>query len=264
MTTTLTRRAGALALIAATAVTTLTGCAGVIGARMTYDDTEKTKITEIRLDGGSGDVAIRTAAVSETSVKRVIRRSSGDPGPSYRLDGSVMMIDTSCGDNCSASYEIVAPAGVKVSGEQRSGDLLFDAVGDTDIKLTSGDVHLVDPTGLVKLRATSGDIRVINAKKAVEVQSTSGDIEAIDIAAPVTLKVTSGDIRAVLSTVNSVTAQTTSGDVHVQVPQGSYKIVSSTSTGSGDYAVQRLTNDPGAKNEINVRTASGDAVVVGS
>ncbi|MCM4080542.1 DUF4097 family beta strand repeat-containing protein [Paractinoplanes hotanensis] len=261
MTATLARRAGVLVLVAATTAATLTGCAGVVGAKMTYDDTEKTKITAIRLDGGSGDIAISTAAVTETSIKRIIRRST-DPGESYRLDGSTLIIDTSCGHNCSVSYEIVAPAGVKVSGALDSGDISFDSLGDTDVKLTSGDVTVVDPAGTVKLRGTSGNIRVVNAKKAVDVQSTSGDIEAMDIAAPVKLKVTSGDINAVLSTPNSVTAQTTSGDVEVQVPVGSYKI--STSSGSGDEGVQGITNDPTAKNEINLRTGSGNAVVIGA
>ncbi|MCY1141774.1 DUF4097 family beta strand repeat-containing protein [Actinoplanes sp. Pm04-4] len=261
MTTTLTRRAGALVLIAATTAATLTGCAGVLGAKMTYEDTEKTKITEIRLDGGAGDVSIRTAAVTETTVKRIIRRS-GDPGESYKLDGSTMVIDASCGHNCSLSYEILAPAGVKVSGELDSGNVAFDSVGDTDVKLTSGDVIVAEPAGAVKLRGTSGNIRVVNAKKPVEVQLTSGDIEAMDIAAPVKLKVTSGNIDAVLTTANSVTAQTTSGDVHVQVPEGSYKV--SATTGSGDKDVQGIVDDPTAKNEINLRTASGNAVVIGA
>ncbi|MBM2621743.1 DUF4097 family beta strand repeat protein [Actinoplanes sp. LDG1-06] len=258
MTTTLARRAGVLALIAATAATTLTGCAGVVGARLTFDDTEKTKITDIKLDGGSGDVMIRTDAVSETSIKRIVR-GSDNPGESYRLDGSTLLIDTSCGHNCSVSYEIVAPAGVKVGGELRSGDLTLDSMGDTDLKLTSGDVNVVDPAGTVKVRATSGDMRVVNAKKAVEIRSTSGDINVIDAAGPLTLKVTSGDITAALSAATSVTAETTSGDVQVRAPQGNYKIT--THTGSGDAGVQGLVNDPTSKNVLNLRTASGDALI---
>ncbi|MGK5684966.1 DUF4097 family beta strand repeat-containing protein [Actinoplanes sp. URMC 104] len=256
MTTTVTRRAAALVLIAATA-TTLTGCAGVLGASMTYDDTEKAKITDIRLDGDSGDVRIRTANVTETSIKRVIRRST-DPEASYRVEGSTLVIDTSCGRTCQVSYEIVAPAGVKVGGELRSGDIALEGVGDTDLKLTSGDVIVTDATGSVKLRGTSGDVRVVRAK-AVDVQSTSGDISAIDVAGPARLKVTSGDINAELATAASVTAQTTSGDVRVQVPEGRYKIT--THTGSGDAAVQGITNDPAAKNELDLRTGSGDAIV---
>ncbi|MBL7256152.1 DUF4097 family beta strand repeat-containing protein [Paractinoplanes lichenicola] len=259
MTATLARRAGVITLIAATAAATLTGCAGVIGARMTFDDTEKTKITEIRLDGGAGNVAIRTADVTETNIKRIIRRSTSDPGESYRLDGSKLLIDSSCGHDCFVSYEIVAPAGVKVSGEFRSGDISLEAVGDTDVKMTSGDVNVMDPAGKVKIRAGSGDMRVMNAKSAVDIQSTSGDINVIDSAGPLTLKVTSGDISAGLSAPASVTAQTTSGDVQVRVPTGSYRI--ETRTGSGDANVSGLVSDPDAKNVLNLRTASGDAMV---
>jgi hypothetical protein len=260
MTTTLVRRTGVLALIAATAATTLTGCAGVLGARMTYDDTEKTKITDIRFDGASGDVVVRTEKVTETSIKRIIRRSSGNPGESYKIEGSTLMIDTSCGHDCSVSYEIVAPVGVKVRGELRSGDIQLKSVADTDIQLTSGDITVHDATGPVKLRATSGDLQVVDAKSTVDIQSTSGNITATNVAGAMTLKVTSGDIDAALTAPASVTAQTTSGDVHVAVPTGSYKIV--TSTGSGDAEVQGLISDPSAKNVLNLRTASGDATLV--
>jgi hypothetical protein len=259
MTTTLARRAGVFALIAATAATTLTGCAGVVGARMTFDDTEKTRITGIRLDGSSGDVSIRTAAVTETSIKRIVRHSTGDPGESYRLDGSTLVVDTSCGHDCTVSYEIVAPAGVKVGGELRSGDIALDAVGDTDVKLTSGTITVTDPAGTVKLRATSGDQRVVNAKKAVEIDSTSGTIDVVDAAGPLDLKVTSGDISAELAVANSVTARSTSGNVQVRVPAGDYRIV--TGAGSGDANVDGLVSNPSAKNVLDVRTGSGDATV---
>ena len=252
------KRAAALALVAAT-TTALTGCAGVVGARMTFHDTEKVKITEIRLTGGHGDVLVKTAAVSETTIQRVVRRNT-DPGESYRLAGSALLIDTSCGDNCSVSYEITAPAGVAVKGELRSGDVHLSGVGTTDLKLTSGDLSVENATGPVKLRATSGDIRILGAQDAVDVQSTSGDIDAIDLAGPAILKLTSGDVTAMLTEANSVDAQTTSGDVQVQVPAGSYRIT--THTGSGDASVAGLVNDPAAKNVVNLRTGSGDAQLV--
>ncbi|WP_127504907.1 DUF4097 family beta strand repeat-containing protein [Actinoplanes solisilvae] len=261
MTTTLARRAGVFALIAATAATTLTGCGGgVFGARMTYNDTEKAKITEIRFDGQSGDVIVRTDKVTETSIKRIIKRSSGDPGESYRVEGSTLVVDTDCGHNCSVSYEIVAPAGVKVRGELKSGDVQLDSVADTDIELTSGNIDVTEPTGPVKLRATSGDMRVTNAKSTVDIQTTSGNITATEVAGAMNLKVTSGDIDAALSAPASVTAQTTSGNVNLRVPSGSYKI--NTVAGSGETEVQGITSDPNAKNELNLRTGSGDATLV--
>lgn len=257
MTTTFGRRAGVLAVVAA-ATATLTGCAGVLGAKMTYEDTEKTKITAIQVNGGSGDVAVSAGPVTATTIKRIVR-GNANPGDSYRLNGGTLTLDTSCGHNCSVSYEITAPDGVAVRGDLRSGDVLLSGVGSTDLQLTSGDVTVRAPSGPVKLRGTSGDIRVLDAKSSVTVQTTSGDVQALDAAGAVDLKVTSGDVTAKLATMNSVRAQTTSGDVNVIVPKGSYKV--STETGSGDAMVNGITTDLSAKNTIDVRTGSGDANV---
>ncbi|MGX6605117.1 DUF4097 family beta strand repeat-containing protein [Micromonosporaceae bacterium Da 78-11] len=258
MTSTLIRRAGVLALTAATTVT-LTGCAGVLGARMTYDDTEKAKVTDIVVTGGSGDVMIKSAAVTETTIKRVIRRSS-NPGESYRLTGTTLNLDTSCGDNCSVSYEITAPAGVAVRGDLRSGDVALTGIGAVDLQLTSGDVMIRNATGPVKVHATSGDIEVLESNGPVQVESTSGDVRAMQVAGPVQVKLTSGDVEVKLTAANSVTAETTSGDVNVIVPPGSYRVM--TDTNSGDASVQGLTNDATSKLLLDVRTHSGNASVV--
>jgi DUF4097 and DUF4098 domain-containing protein YvlB len=257
MTTTLIRRAGALTLVAATAVT-LTGCGGVLGARMTYNDVEPTKITEIRISGGSGDVAVSTGTATQTKITRVVRRNT-NPGESYRLDGTVLHLNTSCGHDCSVSYQIEAPAGVAVKGELRSGDILLDGVGATDVKLSSGDLTVQGATGPVVLQASSGDLRVIDAKGTVKAKASSGSIETINPGAAVDLEVSSGEITVLLNTPQSVTAEASSGDVNVMVPDGAYKITAQAT--SGDATVNGLTSDPGAKNIIDVRARSGDAVV---
>ena len=257
MTTTLIRRAGALTLVAATAVT-LTGCGGVLGARMTYNDVEPTKITEIRVTGGSGNVEVATAATTQTKITREVRRNT-DPGESYRLDGTVLHIDTSCGHDCSVSYQIEAPAGVAVKGELRSGDVLLAGVGATDLQLTSGNVTVNKATGPVQLKTTSGDVRVVEAKSTVRVDASSGNVEAINPGGAVDIEVTSGDVDVVLATPLSVTAAAKSGNVTVLVPDGSYRI--STDARSGDAAVEGLVSDPAAKNVIDVSAHSGDAVV---
>ncbi|GAA2640505.1 DUF4097 family beta strand repeat-containing protein [Paractinoplanes durhamensis] len=257
MTTTLIRRAAVLALIAAS-TTALTGCAGVIGAKMTYDDTEKGKITDIVLTGGSGDVTVTSGDVTETSIRRVIRRSS-NPGSPYTLDGTTLNIDTSCGPNCSVSYEIKTPTGVNVRGKEHSGDIVLKGVGITDLELTSGDVSVTGATGAVAIKATSGDIMVTDSKSSVKVHSTSGDVQAIRVAGPADLKVTSGDMHVELTAPNSVTAQSTSGDIWVQVPPSKYRVT--THSGSGDEHLEGLTSDATAKNVIDVRVTSGDVTV---
>lgn len=257
MTSTLIRRAGVLALIAAS-TTALTGCSGVIGAKMTYDDSVKGKITDIVLTGAAGDVAVTTGEVTETTIHRVIRRAT-NPGESYKLDGTTLTIDTSCGVNCSVSYVVETAPGVKVHGKERSGDIRLDGVADTDLEVTSGDLTVTDATGPVQIQATSGDIKVLNAKGAVKIKATSGDVVATDAGGPVEVSVTSGDIHVSLAAPNSVTAHATSGDMAVEVPQGKYKLV--TRSGSGDVHTDGLTSDATSKNVIDVRVASGDVTV---
>lgn len=256
MTTTVIRRAGVLALIAAT--TTLTGCAGVIGAKMTYNDTEKAKITDIVLTGASGDVQVETGPYTETSITRVVRRSS-NPAEPYKLDGTTLTIDASCGMNCSVSYLIKTAPGVAVHGDLRSGDIRLDGVGATDLQVTSGDLTVSHATGPVQVRATSGDIKVLDSQSTVKAQATSGDMQVIDAAGAVDVRVSSGDVNVVLTKPNSVTAQATSGDVRVVVPDGAYKLV--TSAGSGDVDVHGMESDSTAKNVIDVKVGSGDVNV---
>ena len=257
MTSILLRRTAVLAIVTAATVT-LTGCAGVLGARMTYDDTEKAKITDVVVTGGGGDVLIRTAAVTETSIKRVIRRSS-NPDESYRLSGSTLTIDTSCGHNCSVSYEIVAPTGVAVRGELGSGDISLDGVGATDVQVRSGDLVINNATGPVQADSSSGDVTITVATAAVTADARSGDVRVMNVAGPVTAKVASGDLDIKLTTANSVTAEANSGDVTVTVPRGSYQV--RTDTGSGDADVHGVTNDASSKNVLDVKASSGDVTV---
>ncbi len=260
MTSILSRRAVAVALTAAGAATVLAGCGGV-GARLTFNDTEKVKVTEIVMTGRSGDVAVRTAAIAETRITRVIHRNS-DPGQTYRLEGTVLHIDTDCGRNCSVSYDIEAPAGVAVRGEVTSGDIALDGVGATDVKLTSGDVMVRNATAAVRIKGTSGDINVLDGKAGVTIETTSGDVRAMNVAGPVTAAVTSGDVEVKTVAPGSVTAHTTSGDVNVIVPSGSYQVA--TETSSGDDRIIGIVNDPQSKYVIDVRTRSGDATVSGA
>jgi len=255
MTTTLVRRAGVLALIAATA-TTLSGCAGVVGAKMTYDDTEKAKITDIVLSGGSGDVKITTAPVDQTTIRRVIRRTT-NAGQSYKLSGTTLSLDTSCGLNCFVSYEIQTPPGVKVRGSLDSGNVILAGVADTTVTVSSGDVMVTDATGPVRVQATSGDIEVLRSHGTVNAVATSGDIRAIDPQGAVTVRATSGDVQVHLSTPTSIKADVTSGDVDISVPAGSYDVVNHANRG-GDTSITGVTSDPSSKNVLDVKAASGD------
>lgn len=255
MTTTLTRRAGAVLLVAGTAAA-LAACGG-IGTRLTFTDTETHKVTEIAMRGSSGDVTVHTAAGTETTIKRVVQHSS-DPGPSYRLDGTVLRIDTSCGPDCTVSYDIQAPAGVAVTGGLTSGDVRLTDVKSAAVTLTSGDIVINGATAGVKATSGSGDMTVTGGKGPVTLEARSGDVRAVDLTGPVNARTDSGDIEVRLIAPASVTVQAGSGDVRVTVPSGAYRVRAD--TGSGDASVG-IADDPSATNVLDVRTGSGDVTL---
>jgi DUF4097 and DUF4098 domain-containing protein YvlB len=255
MTTTLTRHAGAVLLVPVT-VAALTACGG-IGARLTFTDTEKGKVTEIAMQGASGDVTVHTAAGTETTITRVVQHSS-DPGPSYRMDGTVLRIDTSCGPDCTVSYDITAPAGVAVTGGLTSGDVRLTDVGSADVTLTSGDIEVHGATAGVTARSRSGDMGVTGVAGKVTLEAGSGNLRATDVNGPVTARTNSGDIDVRLTKPANVTVEASSGDVRVFVPAGAYQVRAD--TGSGDANVG-IDNDPTAKNRLDIRARSGDVTL---
>ncbi|MEU4215356.1 DUF4097 family beta strand repeat-containing protein [Actinoplanes sp. NPDC026623] len=261
MTPTLARRAGAVTLIAASAAA-LAGCGGGIGARLTYDDTEKVKVSEIVLDGGRGNVTVTTAAIAETRIKRVIRTGGeDDPQDSYRLDGTVLSIDTRCGHQCNVSYEIQAPTGVRVHGKLGSGDISLTEVGSADVTVGSGNVEVDRASGAVSVKSGSGDITVNDLHGAVTLVAGSGNLEARGLTggAAVRVQASSGDVDVALAEAGPVTARTGSGNVDLAVPDGAYQV--KTHTGSGDAELIGVANDPSAKNLLDVQTGSGDVTI---
>lgn len=257
------RRAGAATLIAAATATVLTGCGGV-GAKLTFSDVEKAKVTDIVITGGSGDVMIRTAAITETRINRIIHRNS-DPGSSYRVEGATLSIDTDCGPNCSVDYDITAPQGVKVRGSLGSGDIGLTEVGAVDLSLTSGDMMINQVKGDVTAKATSGEITLNDVTGKVTASVQSGNVRAMRIGGgPVDVRATSGDVDVDVVKPMSVTAQTTSGDVTAHIPAGRYDI--RTSARSGDVRLDGLGLDDDAQspNKLNISATSGDVTVTTS
>jgi hypothetical protein len=261
MTPTLARRAGAVTLIAATAAA-LAGCGSGIGARLTYDDTEKVKVSEIVVAGNSGDITVSTAPVGETRIKRIVRTDgSGDPQASYRLDGTVLHLRTSCGPDCHVSYEIQAPAGVKVSGRLGSGDVSLTDVGGADVTVDSGDITVDGATGAVAVKSHSGDITVKDLAGTVTLVADSGNVTAHGLTGgtAVRAQTSSGDVEVELGTAAPVTARTGSGNVDLTVPDGAYRV--KTHTGSGDVELLGVVDDPKGTNLLEVQAGSGDVKI---
>jgi hypothetical protein len=254
----MTRRV-ALILAAAVSAGALAGCDGVVGARMTFDDTENIKITEVVLSGGSSDVMVETdATATGTRIRRVIHGGT-DPGPSYQLAGGVLTLNGVCGPDCRVDFVVTAPPGVAVKGELRSGDVALSGVGAVDLRVSSGDVSVENSTGTVKVRAASGAINVIGGSE-VSLESHSGDLNVLDVAGPVTVRASSGDANLKLNAVASVTASVSNGDVDLMVPPGDYRL--RTVTNSGEQEIVGIRDNPTSKDVLDLRTSSGDLRII--
>jgi hypothetical protein len=249
--------AGAAALIALIA---LSACDGLAEQRLTFDRTEDVKITEIEIAPGSGDVAVRTGAVTNVRIKRVVQYRGAEPAEAtYRIDGTKLFLDTDCGRNCGVSYDILAPEGVAVRGENGSGDISLTAVSEVDVKVGSGDIRVADASGKVRAETGSGDISLNRVPGEVSARAGSGSIDGQGLGAgKVQAETGSGAITLSLVAAASVQAHASSGAVDLLVPMGDYQVRATANSGSVDVTVP---NNPTATATLDVRTGSGDITI---
>ncbi|SCE86084.1 Putative adhesin [Micromonospora viridifaciens] len=248
-----------VAATAAAALILLSGCDTLSFRELDYDNTEAVKITRITIRPGSGDVTVRgSGSAAEVRIKRMFRYQGGQPDTRYRINGDELVLDTSCGDRCSVSWDVTAPEGVTVRGENRSGDIMLSQVGTVDVKLSSGNISVTGARGEVRAETSSGDIAVVDAAGAVRLRATSGRVEARRLAAGVDAEASSGDVTVELEQPASARVHAGSGDVQLAVPDGRYRVRSS--TGSGQATVQ-VTDDPTAPLLLDAHTGSGDITI---
>lgn len=254
----LARRATLLTLAGVASAAALAGCTASVPTQLDFSDTEK-KVTEIVIASGSGNVAVRTAGINDTRIKRVVRYHGDEPGRTYRLAGTVLHLDTDCGHDCSVDYDIEAPTGVTVRGEVTSGDLNLTGIATADVTVSSGNVRVNGATGEVRAEASSGDITVTDLKGTVRLVATSGDIKGHGLGgAALSAEATSGDIDLELAKPGPVTARASSGDVSVRVPEGRYQV--RTTADSGEQQVS-IPHDPASPHILDLSADSGNVTV---
>ncbi|MFE9652551.1 DUF4097 domain-containing protein [Micromonospora sp. NPDC006431] len=248
-----------VAAAAAASLILLCGCDTISFRRLDYDNTEAVKITRITVEPGSGDVTVRAAgSAPQVRIKRVVRYQGGQPDTRYEINGDELVLRTECGPRCSVSWEISAPEGVAVRGETGSGDVELSRVGAVEFTLGSGNVSVRGATGDVRAETGSGNIDVIDAAGAVRLRAASGDITAQRLAAGVDAETSSGNVTAELAQPASARVHAASGDVELTVPDGRYRV--RTSTGSGDRDLG-VVDDPGAALLLDASTGSGNVTI---
>ncbi|HEX8629501.1 MAG TPA: DUF4097 family beta strand repeat-containing protein [Catenuloplanes sp.] len=246
------------AALATAAVLAATGCGLTGESRLDFTATEKVKITSIVIGpGGSGSISVRTADIAEARIKRVVRyRGEDEPGATYRLEGTVLHADTECGRMCSVSYDIEAPTGVTVSGEQGSGDVTLTNVAAADVKVGSGSITLTGGAGTMVAQAGSGNIAATDLTGALTLKTGSGDITGHRLGgAPLVVETGNGNMDLALDRPAAVRAHTGNGNVTLTVPQGRYQVRATTKAGEQSLGVP---NDPAAQHLLEIDTGNGN------
>jgi hypothetical protein len=194
-------------------------------------------ITELRFDNASG--AVRVSVGDTTEVVRKISYDDEQPGVTHRVDGEALVIEACPVDDCRIDYEVTVPAGTKVSGEVRSGDVEVTGMGSVNVRSHSGNLTVRDAEGEVNASAQSGD---------VDLSGIDGEVRA---------DAQSGGVTVALDTVRGVLVETQSGDIQVTVPAGDYQV--SATANSGDVNNELGSDPSGAK--IDLSAQSGDVTV---
>lgn len=203
----------------------------------------------ILVEGGRGDVVVREvgAGASPTVTtdswwafrKPVL--SVGE-GPGDQLVVSAPCPSGNWG-SCSVGFELTVPAGTAVEVRADLGDVDVLSTGDVTVTGSLGDVSVGGDPGTVRVATSLGDIRVAGTPGTVEAQASLGGIRVLAQEPP-----------------DLVSATTSLGDVHVEVPgQVSYAVDTDTNQGDQDVRVPR---DPAAPHTLRVRTSLGSIRIV--
>lgn len=188
------------------------------------ETTLRQTIQSVNIENDSGSVRIRTGTGPVTVHQRLAYHQRNTPSDAFRVTGSQLVLGA-CGYRCSASYDVVIPAGLSVTGHLDAGDLDVAGAG------------------------------------SVDVVSDSGDVRGSDLHGPAVVQADSGDVTLTLAHRNDVTVRADSGSVDVTVPHGAYRV--SGSTDSGDRRIN-IGQDPSAGKTLDLTTDTGDVYVHGA
>ena len=216
------------------------GC-GLSTNRFSDEHTEAVALTAITTDGGSGSVTVSSGPAGSVRVLRHVTYRGTKPGATDQRSGTTLALKTTCGSQCSVSYEVTAPAGVRVSGHSGSG-----ALNLSDVSTVGVDVG----SGAVTVRQASGDVNV---------QTGSGAVRLTGISGPAVVNTGSGAVTVQVTGPGNVTVRTGSGAIRVTVPSGvRYRVNASSDSGHVDVNVP---TDPAAEHAIDVHSGSGAVIV---
>jgi putative adhesin len=198
--------------------------------------------------GGTGSVEVRPGQASAVTIHRTVHHFTPfrpRPGPTHRVDGTVLHLDTNQGTKfpffVAVDYVVDAPAGVRVFGGLSSGRFRLADVSTVDVKTSSGSIALTGATGDVTAKSSSGSITGQGMHSArIDAATTSGRL-FLDLAEPA-----------------DVHAQASSGSIALTVPDSHYRVDTKVSTGRTRIDVPNVPSGP---HHLDLHTTSGSITV---
>ncbi len=216
-------------------------------------------ISEVRIAGGAGNVTIIGDSTTGVEVRRIARYRTAEPGQSMTVAGGTLNLDTDCGVDCSASYEVRVSRGVRVTGGNDSGNVIVRGVSDVDVQISSGNVTVDGATGSVTVRADSGNVDLSDVAGTVDATVSSGNVEGRNLrGAQTILRADSGNIEVSVPGTGDLTASASSGNIQVRLPDRCCRVVASADSGRVDVDVRQ---DPASSHVIDLKADSGNIEV---
>ena len=244
--------------------------APALGAEGRFDRTlQVTGPVSLHIQTGSGDITVRTGAVSKVIVvgriqvseffderaAEKVRRLVANP-PITQM-GDIIRIgeirDPELRRNVSISYEVTTPPQTYLASHTGSGDQRVEGLRrGVNVATGSGTLTLADLAGRTEVETGSGDIEISGVQGRVKASTGSGTLRARGIAGPFWGHTGSGDVTLEQSAAEEVEVETGSGEVQVRGARRALKVT----TGSGDVRLEGQAGDA-----WNASTGSGDVVL---
>ncbi|MGZ4444090.1 MAG: DUF4097 family beta strand repeat-containing protein [Nocardioidaceae bacterium] len=207
--------------------------------------------TSLYVEIGTGDVALSTAAVTETTVT-VDGKHADDVLVENEGDQIVVIAPRgrgSFGGSADLSVRVTLPHDSAFACKVGSADVEAGGrLGDVKVKTGSGEVALEEIAGDALVETGSGDVRIEQVLGDLRVKSGSADVEVGRIDGEATVSTGSGDVQ-VGSTTGAIEVKSGSGDLNVRDAGDDVAL----STASGDLVVGRMV-----RGALVAKNASGD------
>ena len=259
----------ALVVVLGLAAAGLAGCDVAIGLdseQFTDDRVESATVTAVRLAGGEGPITLRRGSVSGIQIHRQVWYRHDRPQQrADRVEGSTLVLDTTCGRDCTFGYTVTLPTEVSVSGHIATGSIEVSGVSTVDVSIDDGSVKVRDASGKVNVKTRTGPIDVRNAP-SVDATTIDGSISVHNTAAGVVARTGTGPIH-ITDTKGNVEATTVDGSIELTTVGGTVTAGSRTGpitgTGIGGPRTEAHTADGSitlrftAAQEVEAHTGTG-------